>query len=103
MSQVQNTTPKTKPLSNKAFRLALERAGTPQAEIDILVANAVERGAITKSSSGKLNVLRDEFPTFSAIENELNKWFESNKDVIDRVLTSNGFDKAKKISVNVNK
>ena len=102
MSQVQNT-PKQKPLSNKAFRLALERAGTPKEEIDILVANAVERGAITKSSSGKLNVLRDAFPTFSAIENELNNWFESNKDEIDRVLKANGFEKAKKISINVNK
>ena len=103
MSQVQITTPKTKPLSNKAFRLALEVAGTPKEEIDILVANAVERGAITKSSSGKLNVLRDAFPTFAEIESELNTWFKSNKDEIDRVLTSNGFDKAKKISVNVNK
>tara|TARA_R100000353_G_scaffold115768_1_gene82753 strand:- start:4 stop:312 length:309 start_codon:yes stop_codon:yes gene_type:complete len=102
MSQVQNT-PKTKPLSNKAFRLALEVAGTPKEEIDVLVANAVERGAITKSSSGKLNVLRDAFPTFAEIENQLNGWFESNKDEIDSVLTSNGFDKAKKISVNVNK
>jgi len=102
MSQVQNKT-KTKPLSNKAFRLALEVAGTPKEEIDILVANAVERGAITKTSSGKLNVLRDAFPTFEEIENELHRWFEANKNEIDSVLTSNGFDKAKKISVNVNK
>jgi len=102
MSQVQNT-PKQKPLSNKAFRLALERAGRPQEEIDILVADAVKSGAITKSSSGKLNVLRDAFPTFEEIENELHRWFEANKDEIDSVLTSNGFDKAKKISVNVNK
>ena len=103
MSQVQNTTPKTKPLSNKAFRLALERAGRPQEEIDILVADAVRSGAITKSSSGKLNVLRDAFPTFAEIENELHRWFESNRDEIDRVLKGNGFEKAKKISVNVNK
>ena len=102
MSQVQNT-PKTKPLSNKAFRLALEVAGTPKKEIDVLVANAVERGAITKSSSGKLNVLRDAFPTFAEIENQLNEWFESNRDEIDRILKANGFDKAKKVSVNVNK
>jgi len=102
MSQVQNT-PKTKPLSNKAFRLALEVAGTPKEEIDVLVANAVERGAITKSSSGKLNVLRDAFPTFAEIESKLNTWFEANKDEIDRVLKANGFEKAKKISVNVNK
>jgi hypothetical protein len=102
MSQVQST-PKTKPLSNKAFRLALEVAGTPKEEIDVLVANAVKSGAITKSSSGKLNVLRDAFPTFAEIESKLNTWFLSNKDKIDEVLTSNGFDKAKKISVNVNK
>ena len=102
MSQVQNT-PKQKPLSNKAFRLALERAGRPQEEIDILVADAVRSGAITKSSSGKLNVLRDAFPTFAEIENELHRWFESNRDEIDRVLKGNGFEKAKKISVNVNK
>ena len=103
MSQVQTTTPKTKPLSNKAFRLALEKAGRPQEEIDILMADAVRSGAITKSSSGKLNVLRDAFPTFAEIESKLNTWFLSNKDEIDRVLKANGFEKAKKISVNVNK
>ena len=102
MSQVQNT-PKPKPLSNKAFRLALERAGTPKAEIDILVANAIDRGAVTKSSSGKLNVLRDAFPEFAEAEAKLHTWFESNRDEIDAILSSNGFEKAKKVSVNVAK
>jgi hypothetical protein len=102
MSQVQNT-PKTKPVSNKAFRIALQKSGVPQEQIDVLVAQGIKNGAVSKSSSGKLNVLRDAFPTFEEIENKLNTWFLSNKDKIDEVLTSNGFDKAKKISVNVNK
>ena len=102
MSQVQNTA-KPKPLSNKAFRIALQESGVPQEQIDVLVAQGIKNGAVSKSSSGKLNVLRDAFPTFEEIENELHRWFEANKDEIDSVLTSNGFDKAKKISVNVNK
>ena len=103
MSQVQNTTPKTKPVSNKAFRIALQKSGVPQEQIDVLVAQGIKNGAVSKSSSGKLNVLRDAFPTFAGIENKLNEWFEANRDEIDRVLKANGFEKAKKISVNVNK
>ena len=102
MSQVI-ATKKPKPLSNKAFRLALDLAGTPKEEIELLVSNAIDRGAVTKSSSGKLDVLRNAFPEFAELEAKLHTWFEANREEIDAVLSSNGFEKAKKISVNVAK
>jgi len=102
MSQVQKPK-KKKPVSNKAFRIALQMSGVPQEQIDVLVAQGIKNGAVSKSSSGKLDALREAFPEFYEIETALHSWFKSNSEAIDEVLTSNGFDKAKKVSVNVNK
>ena len=89
--------------SEKQFRLSLQSAGLDKDQIDMLTKNAQRAGTVTTTSRGKLDTLRNSFPEFAEICEQLEVFELENKEEIDRILVENGFPPLAKMSINIAK